>query len=94
MTPGIRRELAEQAAAKSEGLSSADSSVIQVSSRGRAVYSYEAIAGKIADRLLTINGETKQATMLTPSYIEGGEEKRAGSYCRSEIIEAILEVLK
>lgn len=56
--------------------------------------SREAMAENIADRLLKLNGVTKQATMLTPSYIEGGEEKRAGSYIRSEIVRAILEVLK
>lgn len=53
------------------------------------------LAEKIADRLMFLSGINQPATLLTPSIPakDGEPEKVGGSYCRSEVVDAIYFVI-
>ena len=56
----------------------------------------ETLAEKIADELFNLNGSgtVKNATMLTPSFMNGNDKVEAGYYVKSEVVDLIKKVLK
>ena len=54
------------------------------------------LAEKIADELFKLNGSgtVKNATMLTPSFMNGNDKVEAGYYVKSEVVDLIKKVLK
>lgn len=56
----------------------------------------EKLAEKIADELFKLNGSgtVKNATMLTPSFMNGNDKVEAGYYVKSEVVDLIKKVVK